>query len=807
MARRSRLHGAIVAVSLIMAVGGLVVAGQPTAVAEIPGFSETRNVADDFHRAVADGFGTAPTGGRYVIDGAGAAEVKQYGELRLDRPGTALSASLAELRTTDQRLDAVIDLPELPAAGNGVSVSLEFRRQGQRSYLATARVAPDGSVTLAASRQDGSTERELGAAEAAGTITAGQRLTVQAYLTGRDPVEIGLRAQPADAGPGPWLVRQDADSGRIVAAGSVGVRGYLSRGTERATVRLHQLQGARLTPAGEGGGSMPAPAVGSVPVGQADYPVPDGAIFVAPAGDDAADGTAAAPLRTLARAVAVAPDGATIVLRAGSYTEQVATPAGKRLTVQPYPREAVWLDGSAVITRWEPRDGVWVTPLPAEFDSSASHIEGSDEGGFVDPDFPMAAHPDQVFVDGEPLTQLPAGSTPKPGEFVADYDADLLIIGDDPAGHELRASVLSRAVVASGHVTLRGIGVRRYATSLPKMGTIYLGGKDSASVLENLVVEDNATQGISVATGQVVIDRVTSRDNGMVGLHAAYADGLVIRNCLITGNNTQRFNQEPAAAGIKVGRSRGVTLTGNRIEDNHRINGIWLDESVVGFTIARNTVRGALPTGILAELSDTGVIAGNDVVGGREGITLYNTGRVTVANNVVRQTSVWDVGLTQDERRQATHPVGRDPRQPMPDPTNPWQLQDITVINNVFAGDPDGAAKGFQFYGLDKRTNVPLDAMNVVIDGNLFSAPDGTEAERMAAWGGDDNETITVYRTPRALAEAKNPDWTNLLTASVRPDAAELDRLSGSAVPLPEPVALALDRPVGSRLIGPPEIS
>lgn len=811
---RVRLHAAIVAVSVAILATGLALVGPPAATAEIPGFAEAGNVADDFDRAPADVLGTAAKGGRYVLEGGtatiGGSTTDGYGELRLTRPGSAVGVRLDDVRTAGQRLTAVIELPALPAAGGGVSVSLLLRQQGDQGYLATATIAPDGTVSLSVSRRSGGREARIGPAADSGVrIAAGQRLALAAYLVGDQPVELGVRAQPADQLPGRWLVRQDGDADRIRTSGAVGARGYLARDSGPATVRLHELSGAELsrsvapTP-----GAAPAAQAGGPPVGTSDYPVPAGAIFVAPDGADTADGTEATPLGSLGRAIAVAPDGATIVLRAGSYQEQVEVPAAKRLTIQPCPGEAVWLDGSAPLTRWTAAGATWTAPLPAEFSSWASHTEGSDEGGFVNPKHPMAAHPDQVFLDGEPLEQLPAGTAPGPGQFVADYDADLVIIGTDPAGRELRASVLGRAVIVSGQVTLRGLGIRRYATSLPQIGTVYLGGSTGGSVLEQLVVEDNATQGVSVATSNVLIDRVTSRDNGMVGLHAAYSDGLMIKDSLITGNNTQHFNPAPAAAGIKLGRSRGITVTGNRLEGNLGVNGIWLDESVVGFTIARNTIRAhGGPTGIVAELSDTGVIAGNDISGPREGITLYNTGRVVIANNLIRHTGVWDVGLTQDERRQATHPVGRDPRQPVPDPTCPWQLQDLTVINNVFAGEESGGSEqsgGFQFYGLDKRTRVPLDAMNVTLDGNLFSAPGGLESERMAAWGGDDNETITVYRTPAELAEAKNPDWTNLLTGSARPDAAELDRLAGSAVALPDAVAAALGLPAGTRLIGPP---
>ena len=82
-------------------------------------------------------------------------------------------------------------------------------------------------------------------------------------------------------------------------------------------------------------------------VGAAHYPVPSGAIIVSPSGNDAAAGTTSAPLRTLAHAVASAPSGATIVLRAGSYHESVVIPPGKRLTIQAWPGEPVWLDGSS----------------------------------------------------------------------------------------------------------------------------------------------------------------------------------------------------------------------------------------------------------------------------------------------------------------------------------------------------------------------------------------------------------------------------------------------------------------------------
>ena len=54
------------------------------------------------------------------------------------------------------------------------------------------------------------------------------------------------------------------------------------------------------------GTPLRAKLVGSLPVGQAQYPVPTNAIFVAPNGDDAASGTRTGPLRTVSAAIAKA---------------------------------------------------------------------------------------------------------------------------------------------------------------------------------------------------------------------------------------------------------------------------------------------------------------------------------------------------------------------------------------------------------------------------------------------------------------------------------------------------------------------
>src|SRR5215211_4018691 len=187
---------------------------------------------------------------------------------------------------------------------------------------------------------------------------------------------------------------------------------------------------------------QPAPAVGPLEgfgaptLGTTSYPVPSGARFVAPDGDDGAAGTSEAPWRTVGRAVAAAPSGSTIVLAEGTYREGVEIPATKRLTLQPAAGAEVWLSGSDVVGGWVRQDsGSWRRPWTLNLTS------GTLNPTLVNADHPMAGDPDQVFVDGRPLTQVPSRTALSPGSFYVDEANDTLWIGDDPTGHTVEASV------------------------------------------------------------------------------------------------------------------------------------------------------------------------------------------------------------------------------------------------------------------------------------------------------------------------------------------------------------------------------
>jgi parallel beta-helix repeat protein len=549
-----------------------------------------------------------------------------------------------------------------------------------------------------------------------------------------------------------------------------------------------------------GGATEPSAAQGSVAVGASDYAVPSDAVVVAPTGNDSAAGTLSAPLHTIQAAISRAASGQTIVIRAGDYHEQLFIAADKRLTIQPYPHEAVWLDGSTPVTGWTQQGTRWVhTGWTSQFDTSASFSSGSNAGGFVSASYPMAAHPDQLMVDGTQLTQVASAAQVGAGQFAVDYTAHTITMGTNPAGHAVRASDLQKAIVSAGAVTLRGFGVHYYATSLPMMGTIYLGGSAGASTLQNLVVADNATQGVSVDTAGVTLDHVTAMNNGMTGIHANQADNLAIVNSLVSQNNSQHFNTEPSAAGVKVTQLRGVRFIGNMVTNNGA-RGFWTDQSVVGITMADNTFSGNYMATML-ELSDTGVVANNTFADGRQGLYILDTGNIKVYNNAFSGQTVAGLYVSQDERRESNASIAaHDPRQPIPDPTCPWLVRNITVDNNVFL--QPGSGESFQFYALDGQTNIPADSMNIVLQGNIFRPRTVASDPWSIGWGAADNHTLAMYATPSAFSLAKSKTWLNGVSTGLTLDSV-VTGAGSIGQPLPADVATAVGVAAGTVQVGP----
>ncbi|MFJ2370793.1 right-handed parallel beta-helix repeat-containing protein [Microbacterium sp. NPDC087665] len=784
-------------------------------------------LADDFDRTAATGWGESDNGLTYTSwsSRAAVASVADGAATIALKPGESAYLTPRSVQAQDVRLSADVRLSS--TGGRGYYAFTTRVQSDGSSYRVRLLTDAQGQVQLSVLRTQGGKETELKSVTVPGSILGDSWYTFDATVTGTDAVTFEARLTPAGTTPGaPQLTVTDSSANRLAGEGGLAIWGYASSsGNAPSTLQLDALEATVATGPLSSEVIVPQPepepepqpepepepqpepepepqpqpgtgldARGSATVGTASYSVPQGAVFVNGASTAGAqNGSAAAPYRSVQAAVNASPAGSTIVVRAGEYHESVEVPFNKTMTIQAYPGEVVWFDGSTRVTSWSKSGSSWVSAgWTAEFDDDMLNGNAS---WFVDPKYPMANHPDMLFIDGVAQKQVASASEVVAGTFAVDYASDRLILGTDPTGKQVRASDLGQAFnVRSANSQLKGFGVRRYATSYDVLGTIRMHNVDIT--LRDLVIEDNATIGLFVGNDRATVDNLTIRRNGLLGMSLTTAYNSTVSDSLITDNNNERFNGSPVAGGIKVTRSRGVDMT--NVDTSRNVgSGTWFDESCFDVNIVDVTSNDNTEIGIHAELSSQVTIARSQTFNNKEGIRVFDSENVLITNNDLGNNSRHDINLMQDERRQATHKVGRDPRVSGADPTVTWITRNITIRNNVF-----GAGGPRAIFAHDTQTGRAVDTWNLTIDGNLFSQSKGGPS--MVTWGGSGN-VYETFSTPQALAAAKNPAWKNAMTSSPEPFAAMADDVAANAAtarPLSAALATLLGVTTGAVLLG-----
>lgn len=523
----------------------------------------------------------------------------------------------------------------------------------------------------------------------------------------------------------------------------------------RFTRRLQQVP--RTIQAPPSGGD-PTIGAGAATVGTASYSVPGGAIFASPSGNDTTgNGTQGNPYKTATKAISVLGAGGTVVLRAGVYHEGGVGQSGvggvqifdNNATVQNYPGEAVWFDGSYQETNWTQEGSNWSAPFTITMDHSPTWTRGADDSteayyGFINPSYPCAAWPEMVFVDGVQLTQVNSlaavtsttfyvagSSTGGTGSNKYDFNPTKIYIGINPLGHEVRISDLQTCMTAwsgTSGVTIRGIGVRRYATSMPQAACIKMAGSDGT--LENVHIEDIATSGATSTNPNNIFRHVTAIRCGNRGFSAYQSDDLVLESVRAEYCNSEHFNYAPECGGMKVGASRRVTIF-NSVFSHNYAKGLWFDVSVDEPVVFNCNFIDNEHYGIFYEISANGICANNLIKGSpNKGLMVNNTDNMRIWNNTVvdcggnsQENGVRPLAIYQDDRSPfpAGAVFGRDTRQgdSYYTTTMTWTITEIEIMNNVVA-QPRSGTQGI--FAIDDVTGNArtLPSYGATMNGNVF---------------------------------------------------------------------------------------
>ncbi|WP_426625443.1 right-handed parallel beta-helix repeat-containing protein [Leifsonia sp. McL0607] len=815
-------------------------------------------VSDDFSRTAANGWGTAPVGGAYTVDRAASfSAAGGVGRMALPKPGTSLTANLTAVSAADVTTAATIDIPTIPTSGNGVYAGVQLRSTAGSYYQANIRVANGGTVTLTIVRVNGSTATQTTVGteiRIASGLKAGSALQLQFQATGSNPVHLQARAWASGAAQPGWQVTaDDSASTRLSGAGSVAAWSYLSSATAVQPVAFDTLTASSLkattgTPTTTPTPSAPATttppptptpsstptqtpttpiaptaptssgdpsintagtrfATGAAAIGSTSYAVPSRAIVVSPSGSNSAAGTLAAPYATVQRALNAAPSGATIVLRAGTYHESLTVPSGKKLTVQSYPKEAVYLDGSSPVAGWAKSGSVWkASGWNHVFDSSPTFTRGAPDGRasgwqFVNPSYPMASHPDQLWVGGTAMKQVASASRVTAGTFFYDTGAKTLVLGTNPSGKEVRASDLRKAItVGSAGFTLKGVGVRRYAPSVPDMGAVtdYQG----TGTFENVSFTDNATTGIALGGSGHTLRDVTVARNGLLGVQSNNSDNLTLDGVLASGNNAEHFNTSPVSGGVKITRSRNITVENSAFVDNLS-HGLWFDESVYNMTVVHDDSLRNAGNGIVIEISAKANIVDNvSSNNAKDGLKLDDISSVQVWNNTLTDNTSRNLDITQDARRgNNKSDAGHDTRRAFPDPTMTWITGPDTIRNNIISGGSGNCLLCVEDYSHKySAAQLGIDA-----DYNLYRRASAGSPSWFVIWSmGARNPA--VYKTLPAFTSATGKGGHNTLVENAPSrTAAQLAAPAtptGTAAGLTSTIAALVGKPAGTAHMG-----
>ncbi len=344
-------------------------------------------------------------------------------------------------------------------------------------------------------------------------------------------------------------------------------------------------------------------------------------------GNDAAEGTPAAPFRTIGRAAEAAQPGDVVVVHEGIYREQVEPVRGgsspqQRITYRAAEGEHVEIRGSEQVEGWKQlAENVWTVSIPARFFGKFNPFR-EELGGDWFQGHGRVHHAGEVFVNGKALYEVPslkAVQEPKPLANAVDAEASTWVWycesddrqtriyanfhGSDP-NRELveitvRESCFYPAKPGVDYIAVQGFHLSQAATpwAPPTAEQVGLIGTHWSKgwLIEDNVIHDSKCVGITLgkdrASGQNVWSANPQKDG------ATHYNEVIFR-ALRLGWSKERIGSHLVRNNViynceQAGIVGSLGAVFSTIEQNHIYN-IWTKRQFSGAEIAGIKIHAAI---------------------------------------------------------------------------------------------------------------------------------------------------------------------------------------------------------------------
>ncbi len=470
-------------------------------------------------------------------------------------------------------------------------------------------------------------------------------------------------------------------------------------------------------------------------IADTNFAIPAGSLFVANDGSDTKSGSLAAPFATIRKALTAAPTGGTVVVRGGTYRESLGA-IKQNVTLQAYPHEQVWVKGSIVVHGFTANAGRWSLP----FTSTACNTCYPTTA--LDPRYPAAGLPEQVFVDGAPADQVVSQTDLAPNTFFVDRTTNKLWLYDNPTGHNVEVTVLDKAFginPAAPGTAIKGIGFEHWAAVYE--GGINVAGMSSAAnvTFDSDTFAWSSSRGLGIYASNNVVKNSQFVNNGMNGVSSTAVDRLDFERNEVAFSNYEHWSILPMPsaqmAGVKVNAATNTILRGNDVHDNFS-NGLWVDELSSYPTIVNNKVQRNAGHGVILEITGHSVVVGNLIAdNGRDGLKIAGANDVEVWNNTVAGNGWAQIGVYEDPRQSTGAATS--------DTTN------VRIANNIFQAGLDSASPVLNSFDTSTPKHLTTLRMISVDDHNDY----GRTSEATPQYLMSTQSTLAERATYRTLAD------------------------------------------------------